>query len=151
VYLSSGIPLLRSQNIHFDGLRLDDVAFISNEIDEGMSSLIQEFYGFFIQVTCNQWRKYLNLHIFLLHVCFTGAPSPPSEQEIPKHVWIWHNSVYTCWTSFWHRPSYGTGTDFDPSYGTGTLLSPNQHCAVRVALRFRIRFSVPERVALFQN
>lgn len=38
VYLTSGIPLLRSQNIHFDGLRLDDVAFISDEIDEGMSN-----------------------------------------------------------------------------------------------------------------
>jgi type I restriction enzyme S subunit len=38
VYLTSGIPLLRSQNIHFGGLRLDDVAFISDEIDEGMSN-----------------------------------------------------------------------------------------------------------------
>ena len=36
-YQPSGIPLLRSQNIHFDGLRLDDVAFISEEIHEGMS------------------------------------------------------------------------------------------------------------------
>lgn len=43
VYLTSGVPLLRSQNIHFDGLRLDDVAFISEEIDERMSnSRIQE-------------------------------------------------------------------------------------------------------------
>lgn len=38
VYLTSGIPLLRSQNIHFDGLKLDDVAFISEEIDESMSN-----------------------------------------------------------------------------------------------------------------
>ena len=30
-YLDEGIPLLRSQNVHFDGLRLDDVAFISKE------------------------------------------------------------------------------------------------------------------------
>lgn len=30
-YLDSGIPLLRSQNVHFDGLRLDDVAYISEE------------------------------------------------------------------------------------------------------------------------
>lgn len=43
VYQTSGIPLLRSQNIHFDGLKLDDVAYISEEIDEGMSnSRIQE-------------------------------------------------------------------------------------------------------------
>jgi type I restriction enzyme S subunit len=36
-YLDSGIPLLRSQNVHFDGLRLDDVAFISVETHAGMS------------------------------------------------------------------------------------------------------------------
>lgn len=35
-YLDSGIPLLRSQNVHFDGLRLDDVAFISTETHAGM-------------------------------------------------------------------------------------------------------------------
>jgi len=29
VYTKSGIPFLRSQNVHFGGLRLDDVAFIS--------------------------------------------------------------------------------------------------------------------------
>ncbi|MDE2059895.1 MAG: restriction endonuclease subunit S [candidate division NC10 bacterium] len=37
-YLSEGIPLLRSQNIHFDGMRLDDVAFISEETHAEMSN-----------------------------------------------------------------------------------------------------------------
>lgn len=37
VYQQSGIPLLRSQNIHFDGLRLDDVAYITDEIHNDMS------------------------------------------------------------------------------------------------------------------
>ena len=32
-----GIPLLRSQNVHFDGLRLDDVAYIAEETHEQMS------------------------------------------------------------------------------------------------------------------
>jgi type I restriction enzyme S subunit len=36
-YLDSGIPLLRSQNVHFDGLRLDDVAYISVDTHAGMS------------------------------------------------------------------------------------------------------------------
>lgn len=36
-YLDSGIPLLRSQNVHFDGLRLDDVAYISAETHATMS------------------------------------------------------------------------------------------------------------------
>lgn len=31
VYVDEGIPLLRSQNVHFDGLRMDDVAFITEE------------------------------------------------------------------------------------------------------------------------
>ena len=35
-YLDSGIPLLRSQNIHFDSLRLNDVAYISEETHAGM-------------------------------------------------------------------------------------------------------------------
>jgi type I restriction enzyme, S subunit len=37
VYQKEGIPLLRSQNIHFDGLRLEDVAYISEETHESMS------------------------------------------------------------------------------------------------------------------
>ncbi len=36
-YLDEGVPLLRSQNVHFDGLRLDDVAFISHETHADMS------------------------------------------------------------------------------------------------------------------
>src|SRR5258708_6444954 len=36
-YLEAGIPLLRSQNVHFDGLRLDDVAYIAEETHEEMS------------------------------------------------------------------------------------------------------------------
>jgi type I restriction enzyme S subunit len=43
VYKQNGIPLLRSQNIHDDGLKLDDVAYISDDIDNEMSnSRIQE-------------------------------------------------------------------------------------------------------------
>jgi len=32
------IPLLRSQNVHFDGLRLDDVVYISSETHEDMAN-----------------------------------------------------------------------------------------------------------------
>lgn len=38
VYKLCGIPLLRSQNIHFGGLRLDDVAYITEEIHESMKN-----------------------------------------------------------------------------------------------------------------
>ena len=36
-YLESGVPLLRSQNVHFDGLRLDDVAFIGEDTHAEMA------------------------------------------------------------------------------------------------------------------
>ena len=35
-YLDEGIPLLRSQNVHFEGLRLEDVAFIAPETHREM-------------------------------------------------------------------------------------------------------------------
>lgn len=38
VYQLDGIPLLRSQNIHFNGLRLDDVAYITQEIHDDMEN-----------------------------------------------------------------------------------------------------------------
>jgi type I restriction enzyme S subunit len=38
VYSSSGVLFLRSQNVHFDGIRLNDVVYISKEIDREMST-----------------------------------------------------------------------------------------------------------------
>lgn len=37
-YQDNGIPLLRSQNIHFDSIRLDDVAYITQETHDMMSN-----------------------------------------------------------------------------------------------------------------
>jgi type I restriction enzyme S subunit len=37
VYTDNGVPFLRSQNVYDDGLRLDDVAYITAEIHERMS------------------------------------------------------------------------------------------------------------------
>lgn len=38
VYQKEGIPLLRSQNIYSDGIRLDDVAYINKEIHDSMKN-----------------------------------------------------------------------------------------------------------------
>lgn len=38
VYQLSGIPLLRSQNVHFDGLKLADVAYITSDVHDKMSN-----------------------------------------------------------------------------------------------------------------
>ena len=37
-YLEQGIPLFRSQNVHDYGFLMDDIAYISEEVDESMSS-----------------------------------------------------------------------------------------------------------------
>jgi type I restriction enzyme S subunit len=37
-YQSEGVPLFRSQNIHFDGLRMDDIVFIDSETHESMNN-----------------------------------------------------------------------------------------------------------------
>jgi type I restriction enzyme S subunit len=38
VYKTSGIPLLRSQNVYFDGFRLNNVAYITKEIHDSMNN-----------------------------------------------------------------------------------------------------------------
>jgi type I restriction enzyme S subunit len=38
IYTKEGIPFIRSQNVHFDGLRLDDVVYLPEEIDEQMKN-----------------------------------------------------------------------------------------------------------------
>ena len=38
VYVSDGVTFLRSQNVHDSGLRLDDVVYISLDIDEEMDN-----------------------------------------------------------------------------------------------------------------
>ena len=40
IYLKTGIPFIRSQNVYNDGLRLDDVAYISAEINLKMSGTV---------------------------------------------------------------------------------------------------------------
>lgn len=50
-YVDSGIPLLRSQNVHFDGLRLDDVAYITEEIHAEMSGSQVQAYDVLLNIT----------------------------------------------------------------------------------------------------
>jgi len=51
VYTNEGIPLLRSQNIHFDGLRLDDVAHIPEEIHQTMLNSVVKKRDVLINIT----------------------------------------------------------------------------------------------------
>lgn len=51
VYQSYGVPFLRSQNIHFGGIRLDDVAYISEEIDADMAGSRVEVGDVLLNIT----------------------------------------------------------------------------------------------------
>lgn len=51
VYLEEGIPLFRSQNVYSDRLALDDVAYISPEIDESMSNSRTEEGDILLNIT----------------------------------------------------------------------------------------------------
>jgi type I restriction enzyme S subunit len=50
-YLDDGIPLLRSQNVHFDGLRLEDVAYISEETHNEMSGSKLQTHDVLLNIT----------------------------------------------------------------------------------------------------
>ena len=51
IYVSEGIPLLRSQNIHFDSVRWDDVVYITNEINKTMWSTIVKNHDVLLNIT----------------------------------------------------------------------------------------------------
>jgi type I restriction enzyme, S subunit len=50
-YVKEGIPLIRSQNVHFDGLHLDNVAYIKSETHEKMSNSKISDYDVLLNIT----------------------------------------------------------------------------------------------------
>jgi type I restriction enzyme S subunit len=87
VYSETGVPFLRSQNVHFDGLHLDDVVFISEEIDESMSGsrvqkndVLYNITGGSIGRCCLvETDKKMNVN---QHVCIVR----PSTKVFPKYL-----------------------------------------------------------------
>ena len=51
VYSDNGIPFLRSQNVHFDGLHLEGVVFISEEIHQNMNNTIVKHGDVLLNIT----------------------------------------------------------------------------------------------------
>jgi type I restriction enzyme S subunit len=75
-YVENGIPLISSQNVHFDGLRLDDVTYIPPTIHEQMkSSRVQK-----LDVLMNKTGASLGR-------C-TVVPSDLGEANVNQHVCI---------------------------------------------------------------
>ncbi|MDR4509750.1 MAG: hypothetical protein MRJ65_16210 [Candidatus Brocadiaceae bacterium] len=75
IYQSEGIPLLRSQNIHFDSLRLDDVVYISEEIHNSMITTEVQEGDVLFNITgasigrCNYWAEKKERANVNQHVC----------------------------------------------------------------------------------
>jgi type I restriction enzyme S subunit len=76
VYQDRGIPLLRSQNVHFDGLRLDDVAFISEKTHADMAGSQLESGDVLLNITGASIGR-----------C-TFVPSHFGEGNVNQHVCI---------------------------------------------------------------
>ena len=76
VYSETGIPFLRSQNIHFRGLSLEDVVYISEEMHESMSGSKVQSGDVLINITggsigrccfINDFTKYnVNQHVCIV-------------------------------------------------------------------------------------
>jgi type I restriction enzyme S subunit len=90
IYENEGIPLLRSQNIHFDALRLDDVAYISEEIHQNMIATEVHEGDVLFNITgasigrCNYWPKDIGIANVNQHVCIVR----PSALILTKYLYF---------------------------------------------------------------
>ena len=91
VYTASGIPFLRSQNIHFDGLRLEDVVLIPSEIDDSMHRSRVQPGDVLLNITGASIGRCTVAPIDLgpanvnQHVCIIRT----TEEFNPRFVWKW--------------------------------------------------------------
>lgn len=93
VYLEKGIPILRSQNIHFSEIRLDDVAYISEETHNEMSSTKVLQGDVLLNITgasigrCNYWRDTSEANV-TQHVCIVR----PNNLIATKYLYYYLSS-----------------------------------------------------------
>ncbi|KWV80497.1 Type-1 restriction enzyme EcoKI specificity protein [Pseudomonas fluorescens] len=82
VYLDAGVLFLRSQNVYEDGLRLDDAAFISDQVDEEMKGsrvkpcdVLLNITGASIGRSCRVPEKFERANVNQ-HVCIIRSQEP---------------------------------------------------------------------------
>ena len=97
VYQDHGIIFIRSQNVHFDGLMLDDVAYISEQIHAGMKG----------SMVCGG-DVLLNITGASIGRC-TVVPNDFPEGNVNQHVCIIRpiNSLYNKFLGIWLSSDYG--------------------------------------------
>lgn len=76
VYKTTGIPFLRSQNIHNDGLRLEDVAYIDEKTHQKMSGTAVESGDLLLNITGGSIGRCCRV------------PDKPLQANISQHVAI---------------------------------------------------------------
>ena len=90
-YTSSGITFLRSQNVYFEGLELDDVVFIPTEIDDVMRRSRVQPNDVLLNITgasigrCTVVPADLGPANVNQHVCIVRT----TEKLNPRFVWKW--------------------------------------------------------------
>ena len=90
-YTASGIPFLRSQNVHFDGLRLEDVVYIPSGIDDSMRRSRVRPDDVLLNITGASIGRCTIAPIELgpanvnQHVCIIRT----TERFNPRFVWKW--------------------------------------------------------------
>lgn len=97
VYQDHGIIFIRSQNVHFNGLMLDDVAYISEQIHAGMKG----------SMVCGG-DVLLNITGASIGRC-TVVPNDFPEANVNQHVCIIRtiNSLYNKFLGIWLSSDYG--------------------------------------------
>jgi type I restriction enzyme S subunit len=96
VYGSSGIKLIRSQNVYPEQLKLDDVAYISQEIDESMSASRLSEDDVLLNITgasigrCAVVPKNFGPANVNQHVCIIRI----NKNLLPRYLMYWLNSDY---------------------------------------------------------
>jgi len=102
-YLDSGILFIRSQNVQFDGLKLDDIAFISPEIDTEMATSRVEPFDLLLNITgasigrCTLVPEDLEKANVNQHVCIIR---PIKERIIPDYFNRYLSSSISQWQIF---------------------------------------------------
>ncbi|MGC8204122.1 hypothetical protein ACP2AV_15665, partial [Aliiroseovarius sp. PTFE2010] len=90
VYSDNGIPFLRSQNVYDDGLRLDDVALIAEEIHERMSGTAVKPADLLLNITGGSMGRCCRI------------PDDFNEANVSQHVAI-IRAALTGMADFLHR------------------------------------------------
>ena len=117
VYTNSGIMFLRSQNIYDSGLILQDVSFISSEIDEEMKNTRVQYNDILLNITggsigrcCVYTLKDVPANVNQ-HVCIIRTQS---EKLLPQFLrYFWNSSAGTMSVGLYQTGGNRPGLNFE--------------------------------------